>query len=131
MPPLNPDQRDVGRRILDALRALAREQRDGRAAGRTRQQYSAAAASTQQQPQFLLHGAAGTGKSHLMGALLQAMRADDLGGAVFSAYTGVAVTATRSTASRSARPTTKTTTPTLWSTTTTCRTPPKTCAKRI
>ena len=92
-PPLNPDQRDVGRRILEALRTLAREQRDGRAAGRTRQEYSAAAASTQQQLQFLLHGAAGTGKSHLMGALLQAMRADDLGEAVFSAYTGVAVTA--------------------------------------
>ena len=41
---------------------------------------------------FLLVGAAGVGKSHMLKAVLRVMHDEDLGGAVFSAYTGVAVT---------------------------------------
>jgi len=93
MPPLNPKQRAAGRRTLPALRRLAAAQRAGLAAGESRQEYSARLGTLTEEMHFLLVGAPGTGKSHLLGALLEVMQADDLGGAVFSAYTGVAVTA--------------------------------------
>lgn len=66
-------------------------QRDGDAS-RTRKEYSEAVALVHRM-HYLLVGAPGTGKSLLLRALLQLMDEEDLGCAIFSAYTGVAVTA--------------------------------------
>ena len=91
LPPLNQRQRAAGRRLLPVLRRMGAAQRDGDAS-RTRKEYSEAVALVHRM-HYLLVGAPGTGKSLLLRALLQLMDEEDLGCAIFSAYTGVAVTA--------------------------------------
>ena len=89
-PPLNLEQRTAGRQVLPAIRRLASAQRAGLAGGESREEYCKLAAAP---TNFLLVGAPGVGKSHLLAALLDVMIREDLGATVFCAYTGVAVTA--------------------------------------
>lgn len=89
-PPLNREQRAAARRVVPGLRALKASRQTGLANGQSREQYSTLLCELNML--FLLVGAAGVGKSHMLKAVLRVMHDEDLGGAVFSAYTGVAVT---------------------------------------
>lgn len=93
LPPLNASQRSNGREILNVLRLAAKLQKKAKEYGHSRQTYSMELALLGKKLHFLLLGPGGTGKSHMMRALVAVMKAEDLGGAVFTAYTGVAVTA--------------------------------------
>ena len=91
LPPLNPEQRKAGMAILRVVRCLGHAMKTAATMGYSRFQYTKAV-SDAHQLHFLLAGAPGTGKSQMLKTVLQVMEDEDLGGAVFSAYTGVAVT---------------------------------------
>ena len=92
-PPLNRKQREAGVEVLDAVRVLSGQQQAAELTGRTREQYSQAAHAQTKHLHFLLLGPGGAGKSLMMRWVLAVMVEEDLGGAIFTAYTGVAVTA--------------------------------------
>ena len=81
-PPLNPEQRAVGRRMLVEIRRV----------NLNKTQECNTAPEIAKFTGIMVLGAAGTGKSFMQKAVLSIMKAENLGTAVFTAYMGIATT---------------------------------------
>jgi len=86
LPPLNQEQRAAARGLLPALRQFKETRRSG--VTLTSEEFG----NLPEGMLILLHGPAGTGKSHMLKSIQQVMADESLGTCMFSAYTGVAVT---------------------------------------